>query len=200
MIAALFSMIPASLAVCNGPQLINNFQNFPSQNNVGGHSSSDNTMSTMTATTANSSLTLVGISSGSYYFESGFCSLNQTFTYFTMGVVPTSANTSFLINFKTASSCDGMRTNNYINPNATLTPNQLNNITFALPASVTSNLVAVDIENLQPYQSAVSITGMTLLCNSPTQGSTTGTPGRNSADRVDFALIPFLLLATVFTF
>ncbi|KAJ3270214.1 hypothetical protein HDV01_007673 [Terramyces sp. JEL0728] len=199
MIAAVLSVLPAVLATCTTPQVINNFQNFPTSNSVGGHSSSDNTMSTMTATPANSSLTLVGIGSGSYYFESGFCSLNQTYTYFTMGVVPTAANTSFFINFKTSASCDGMRTNNYVNTNATLIPNQVNTISFALPSAVDSNLVAVTIENLQPYQSAVSFTAMTLQCSSPATAAT-GTPGRNSADRIDFALIPFLLLATVFAY
>lgn len=151
--------------------LINDYKT-PKVNLIKGRSSDDGTMFAMVPNPDSQTVSLTSKDASSYYYEGGFCpDIDQLkFNSLEMVVTTFAPNTYFAVNFQTSDKCDGVIKNNYLSPFANnalnITAGTETKITINIPVEITGKLIAISIEDLQPFRVATNFGALTLVCGS----------------------------------
>jgi hypothetical protein len=151
--------------------LINDYKT-PKLNLVKGKSGDDSTMFAMVPNADSQTVSLTSKDESSYYYEGGFCpDVDQLkFNSLEMVITTFAPNTYFAVNFQTSDKCDGVIKNNYLMPFANnamnITAGTETKISIDIPLEVTGKLIAISIEDLQPFRVATNFGAITLICGS----------------------------------
>ena len=134
---------------------------------MGGFAGDDGTMAQFIAQKDTQTMILASTNSASFYYETGFCpNFRKDYRYLDMQVTTLSPGTWFTLNFQTADSCQGPVPNNYVKPMLGMNLTAKSQTTFRVdvPPGIGQKLVAISIEDLQPFSTPVMFSRMRLLC------------------------------------